>query len=129
MARTSTSLHPGAIPPGRKRRATWRERVFVLGGLALAALVTAISLALDAGAELLAPLWLAAIAWTVLASLAGALWRGFRHGDWSAFGRRELPHDRHDAIDFSTRTGSYAWLGDLEDRLHDDSHLRDHDHG
>ena len=66
-------------------RTGWRAPVLVLGPLALAALAT------GAGADtaLLAPLWLAAIAWTVLASLAGALGRGFRHGDWS--GVRPFP--------------------------------------
>ena len=113
-----------ASPSGR--RTTWRERAFVLGGLAPAALCTAASSVL--GTEFVAFAWLAAIAWTVSASLAAALWRGFRHRDWSAFRGCELPDDRDDEIDWATRTGTYAWLGDLEDRrLHDDDHLRSHD--
>ncbi len=113
-----------------KRRTTWRMRAFVLGGLGLATLCTAASLALGAGADHLGPLWVAAIAWTVLASLAGALWQGFRYRDWSAFGRHEFPDGRDEAADWTTRTGTYAWLGDHEDRLlRDDEHLRNHDHG
>ena len=112
-----------ASPCGR--RTTWRERAFVLGGLPLAALCTAASPVL--GTELVAFAWLAAIAWTVPASLTAALWQGFRHRDWSAFRGYELSDDREDEIDWSTRTGSYAWLGDMEDRrLHDDDHLRSH---
>ena len=107
------------------RRISWRERLFVLGGLALAALCTAASVGLGTGAEFAGFIWIAAIAWTVLASLAATLWRGFRHRDWSAFRGYELPDDREDEIDWSTRTGTYAWLGDMEDRhLHDDGHLR-----
>ena len=100
MTRTSTDS---------RSRTTWRERLFVLGGLALAALCTAASLALGAGAEAIGPLWMAAIAWTVLASLAGALRRGFRHRDWSAFRRHEFP-DNGELIDWTTRTGRYAYL-------------------
>ena len=107
------------------RRISWRERLFVLGGSAVAGLCTAATPVLGTGAELLGFAWIAAIAWTVLASLAAALWRGFRHGDWSAFRGYELPEDREEEIDWSTRTGTYAWLGDMEDRLlHDDGHLR-----
>ena len=120
MTRTSTARR-GARP----RPTTWGERLFVLGGLGLAALATAAALALGTDTGLLAPLWLAALAWTVLASLAGALRRGIAHGDWSAFARHDFPDDRHDAIDFQARTGTYAWLGDHEDRLlDDDEHLR-----
>ena len=79
----------------------------------------------DADTAFLAPLWLVAIAWTVLASLAGALLRGFRHGDWSAFRRHGFPEDDGEADEFASRTGRYQWLGDQEDRLlHDDDHLR-----
>ena len=107
------------------RRISWRKRIFVLGGLALAALLTAAIPVLGTGAELAGFAWIAAIAWTVLASLAAALWQGFRHRDWSAFRAYEFPGDREEEIDWSTRTGTYAWLGDTEDRLlHDDDHLR-----
>lgn len=122
MSGTSTDS-PGA--PAR-RRTTRGERLFVLGPLALAALVTAAALGTGAGAAYIGPLWLAAVAWTVPASLTMALRRGLRHRDWSAFGRHELPDDPHDAADFQSRTGTYQWLGDHEDRLSDDGHLHDH---
>ena len=101
MTRTSTDS---------RSRATWRERLFVLGGLMLAALWSAASFASGAGAELIGPVWMAAIAWTVLASLAGALWRGFRRRDWTAFHDYELPDGRDERIDWATRTGRYAHL-------------------
>ena len=119
MARTPTA--PSGVRP---RPATWRERAFVLGPLAFAVLLTAAALALGTDTGLLAPLWLAALAWTVLASLAGALRRGIVHRDWSAFARHELPED-DTGLDLDTRTGSYAYLRDREEReLHDDEHLR-----
>ena len=93
-----------------RSRTTWRERIFVLAGLMLAALYTAASLALGAGAEAIGPLWMAAIAWTVPASLAGALRRGFRRGDWSAFRCYELPDGRDERIDWATQTGQYAYM-------------------
>ena len=96
----------------------------MLGGLGLAALYTAASLALDTGTEAIGPLWMAAIAWTVLASLAGALRRGLRHRDWSAFGGHAFPEDDGEIDEWSSHTGRYSWLGDMEDRLHDDDHLR-----
>ena len=51
--------------------------------------------------------------------------RGFRHRDWSAFGRHEFPENDGDIDEWASRTGRYSWLGDMEDRLlHDDDHLR-----
>ena len=116
MTGTLTDTHP---------RTTRRERLFVLGGLMLAALFSGASLASGAGTEVLAPVWLSALVWTVLASLAGALRRGLRHRDWSALRTGDLPDGRAERFDWDTRTGSYAWMRDLEDRhLHDDDHLR-----
>ena len=121
MARTST----GSSRPDTARSRTWRARALVLGPLAMAALATVAALGLSTDTTLLGPLWLAAIAWTVPASLAGAFGRGFRHGDWSAFGRHRFPEDDGEADVFASRTGRYQWLGDHEDRLlHDDDHLR-----
>ena len=105
---------PGARP------ATWPERLFVLAGPGLAALFTAASLALGTGAEPIGLAWLAALAWTVAASLAGALNRGLRRRDWSAFGRHEPARDDGDIDEWGSRTGRYEWLGDLEDRVDDD---------
>ena len=75
------------------RRISWRERLFVLGGPAVAALCTTASSVLGAGAEFVGFAWIAAVVWTALASLAAALWRGFCHRDWSAFRGYEFSED------------------------------------
>ncbi len=126
MKRTCTAQE-GSTAPGRVARpaATWRARAFVLAGLALAAAYTGATLALDAGAEHIGALWMAAIVWTFAASLAGALWLGFRYRDWSAFSRCELPQDDSESHEFTFKTGRYSSLRDMEDDLlHDDDHLR-----
>ncbi len=93
MTRTS----PGPVrEPGNNPdavRPTRRERAVVLGGFALAALVTAWSAAAGSGLEAIAAAWLAAGAWAAVSSLALALRRGIRRGDWSAFRRCGLPRD------------------------------------
>ncbi len=105
----------------------WRARAFVLGGIALALAVTVVSVAAGTGVRFLGGIWFWAAIWTVLAGLTCTLWRGFRHGDWSAFGRCGLPEEGGDRFDWSTRTGRYAWLRDLEDpHLHDHDPLRGH---
>ena len=116
---TRNPARPSGRPetPGRR---SWRARVVVLGPLAVAALTTAFG----AEADVLAPLLLAAIAWTVLASLAGALLRGFRHGDWSSFRGHRFSDDGGETDEWAARTGRYAWLGDHEDRLREDDRLR-----
>ena len=90
-------------------RTTWAGRAVVLGGFALAALCTPLSAATDAGIEAVAAAWLAAGAWAFVSSLALALRRGLRDRDWSAFRRSELS-DHGDTLDWSTRTGAYAWM-------------------
>ena len=115
---TGTFGHPPARPT------TWRERVFVLGGLGLAALYTAAALALGADAEPIGPLWLAAVGWTVIASIAHVLWLVLRHRDWSAFHDYEPPEDDGEADEWAARTGRYAYLRDHEERLRDDDWLR-----
>ena len=122
---TTFTDQDGSPPPIRTlRRATWRARTLVLGGLAFAAVYTVAALALDAGAEHIGPLWMAAIAWTFVSSLAGALWRGFRHHDWSAFSRYELPEDDGEIHEWVLRTGRYSSLRDMEEELLHDDHLR-----
>ena len=107
----------GAGPPGA-------ERLFVLGGFAVAALWTAASLVLGAGAEAIGPLWMAAVLWTVPSSLACALNRGLRHRDWSAFRRHEFPDDG-ERLDWTTRTGRYTYLRHRDEHvLRDDRRLR-----
>ncbi len=123
MRRTFTT-RDGA-PDHAARRITWRARAFVLGGLAFAAIYTTAALALGAGAEHIGLLWIGAIAWAFAASLTGALWRGFRHRDWSAFSRYELPEDDGELHEFTFKTGRYSWLRKMEDELlHDDHHIR-----
>ncbi len=125
MTRTFTAQDGNPAPGWGVRRTTWRARAFVLGGFALAAVYTAAALGLDPGAEHIGPLWMAAIAWTVVAGLAGALWRGFRHQHRSAFSGYELPEDDSEIDEWALRTGRYSWLRDMEDQLlHDDDHLR-----
>ena len=100
-------------------------RLFVLGGLGVAALGTAAALALGTGTAYIGLLWVAAIAWTVLASLALALRQGLRHRDWSAFRRYELPDSRDDLMEWSSKTGAWSHMRDWEDRhRHDDDSLR-----
>ena len=98
MTRTSTA----------RQRHSRRERTFVLGGFAVAALYSLIAAIFGIGMEAVGPLWLAAVLWTVPASLA--LRRGFVHRDWSAFGDYELPDGREENFDWDTRSGEYAWM-------------------
>ena len=107
MTRTDTG--PGTA------RTTLAERAVVLGGFAVAALWTVAALMSGAGAEAIGPLWMAAVGWTVPASLACALRRGIRRGDWSAFRRYELPDGRDERIDWSTQSGQYAWMAVAEE--------------
>ena len=100
MTRTSTA----------RQRHSRRERVIVLGGFAAAALYTPVAAILGTGMETVGPLWLAAVLWTVPASLALALRRGFVHRDWSAFGDYELPDGGEENFDWDTRSGEYAWM-------------------
>ena len=125
MTGTFTSQANGLDAGRPVRPTTWRVRAFVFGGLALAAAYTAATLALDAGLEHIGTLWMAAIAWTVLAGFAGALWRGFRHHDWSAFSRYERPEDDGEMDEWLSRTGRYSSLRDKEEELlYDNDHLR-----
>lgn len=131
MARMSERPSPGSDLHGPPRRVPWRERAFVLGGLALAVPVSAVSLGLGADGEVVGFAWLVAVAWTAAASLACALRRGIADGDWSAFRGYELPDSRGERFDWETRTGEWAWMRIREDRerLLDDDRLRNHDCG
>ena len=94
MARISQDRSRDSRLHGGPRRSGWRERAFVLGGLALAAPVTAVLVVLGAGGEAVGFVWLVAVIWTALASLGAALRCGFADRDWSAFrgghGRRHV---------------------------------------
>ena len=126
MARTSTPPPDGAGRPRMPRRSTWRERVFVLGGLALAVPVTVVSLLLGVDGAAIGFVWMIAVAWTAIASLAAALRYGLVHGDRSAFGGRGQRHAcrRHkcppdtdaEGFDWNTRTGAFAYMRIREDR-------------
>ena len=104
MNMTGTSMDFG------RARSTAAERAFVFAGLAIALLASAVALASDVDMAHLGPLWLGALAWTVMASLGGALRRGLVHRDWSAFRRVPLPDGRDDRIDWVSKTGAYAYL-------------------
>ena len=100
---------PSAKPPRR----VWRERVIVLGPFA----GTVLAAALGVAEHILAPLWLGAIAWTVLASLVLALRSGFRRGDGSPFTNDHSEPDREDEEEFDSRTGAYHWMREREERF------------
>ena len=111
----------------RPRRSAWRERAFVLGGLALAVPATAVPVALGADGGAVGFVWLVAVAWTAAASLAAALRCGFVDRDWSAFrggraGRHECrrhecpPDTSGENFDWDTRTGAFAYMRLREDR-------------
>ena len=122
-ARRPGQAGSGPAPKGT-RRSTRGERAMVLGGFAIAALWTAATLAFDGGMETAGAAWLAAVAWAVVSSLALALRRGFLGRDWTAFRRHRFP-DNGELVDWTTRTGRYAYLRQWEDRiLRDDRHLR-----
>ena len=109
---TRTIDGPGNAPPEAHTppRTTWGERVLVLGGIALAALATAWSIATGGGLEIVAAAWIAAGAWAFVSSLALAIRRGVRDRDWSAFRTRELRDGHGERIDWSSKTGRYAYM-------------------
>lgn len=131
MIRTIEPSSRRPDPHEPPRRSTWRERVFVLGGLALAVPATAVSLAIGMDGGAIGFIWLVAVAWTAFASLACALRSGLADNDWSAFrggGRRReclrhecprrecLPDTRGESFDWNTRTGAFAYMRIADDR-------------
>ena len=105
---------PSSPIPAPPHRPTRRDRALVLGGLALALVLTPALLALGAGAETLQALWMLAVLWTVLAAIAGALLRGLRHGDWRAWRGGPAP-DRAEEDEWATQIGRYTYLRDDEE--------------
>ena len=105
-----TGTRNGNAGTASRPRTTWAERAVVLGGIALAVLHTVAAAMLGLDIETVGAAWLAAVVWTVPSSLALALRRGFRHGDWSAFRRHTLSDGRDERIDWASRTGRYAYL-------------------
>ena len=133
MERMSEPPSASPAPHRTPRRSTWPERAFVLAGIALAAPVTAVSLLLDADGAVIGFVWLVAIAWTAIASLAAALRCGLVDRDWSAFDGRAhrhacLPDTRAERFDWDTRTGAFAYMRVREnrERLLEDDGLRNH---
>ena len=117
MTRATERPSPMSRPHGGPRRSSWRERAFVLGGLGLALPATAALVVLGADAAVVGFVWLLAVIWTALASLAAALRSGFLHGDWSAFrGDGNVPDTRAEGFDWNTRTGSFAYMRIRDDR-------------
>ena len=92
--------------PPSANRPTKAERAAVLGSFSVAALATAPAFLLGGGLEVVAAMWLTALVWAFIASLALALRRGFRDGDWSAFRRCEMT-DGTELIDWSTKSGGW----------------------
>ena len=82
---------------------TWRECAFVFGGLAVAGAASGIGVPIGAGEEILAPVWLGAIVWTVLASIAHGIWRGVRFREWAADRATERASERRRGDDLSHR--------------------------
>ena len=93
----------------QRTRYTWREYAFLFAGVGVAAAGTAVSLALGAGLEPVGLVWVGALGWTVLATIAHAFWRGFRRGDWSAFREAYEPPHHRDTLDLATGTGVGAY--------------------
>ncbi len=90
-------------------------RLLVLAGPATALLATILLLAAGSGLRHLGAVWISAALWGLLTALSCVLWRGFRHGDWSAFARYELPDRKEEDFEWSARTGRYAWRRDAEE--------------
>ena len=91
-------------------------RLLVLAGLGLALLATILSLVTGSGLRPLGAVWVCAALWSLLTALSCVLWRGFRHGDWSAFHRYELRDGKEEDFEWSARTGRYAWRRELEEQ-------------
>ena len=119
-----------SLAGGRRsaRRTAWRHAARFVPAVSLAAVP--VLWVLGAGPDVIAPIGLAAAVWTMLASLAHALWRGVRRGDWSAFDAGEVPRNDDD-FDYATKSGVYLDLriqADHEALMRDgDRFLEDHD--
>ncbi|MYH32963.1 MAG: hypothetical protein F4133_04040 [Gammaproteobacteria bacterium] len=102
------------LPRGeRLPRRSRHERAVVLGPLGLATAATVFGL----GEDILAPVWLAALAWTILASFALALHEGLQRGDWSAFRDCAREPEREEELEEDLRVGGYAFMRERDDVL------------
>ena len=84
---------PEARPMSDKNPSPY-TRALVLAGPGLALLATIPSLAAGSGLRLLGAVWFCAVLWSLLTALSCVLWRGLRHGDWTAFTRYRIPGGR-----------------------------------
>ena len=91
-------------------------RLLVLAGLGLALLATILLLAAGSGLRPLVAVWACSALWSLLIALPCVLWRGFRHGDWTAFHHYVLPDGKEEDFEWSARTGRYAWRRELEEQ-------------
>ena len=92
-----------------RRQCTQRQAFFLLAAPAVTLALTPLLWWLRVSGEVVAFLWLLAIACTVIASLVQAVLQGIRHGNGAAF---DHGHDagREEDFDYVTRTGEFAWL-------------------
>ncbi len=79
----------------------------MFAGVGVAAAASGISVTLGWGLEPSGPVWLGALAWTFLANLAHALWRGLRRRDWSAIRETDREYERRRGDELS-----YRWRAD-----------------
>ena len=85
----------------------------MFAGIGIAGVASGISLTLGWGLEPTGAVWLGALAWTFLANVAHALWRGFRLGEWAADRAADRKHGRQrsDELSYRWRTDpSYSCL-------------------
>ena len=103
-----------STPTPKTRNAAAHGAWWVHCASALALAVTCMLVASGAPGDWIGAVWLAAVLWTIAASLAQALRAGIRDGDWSAFACANSPRAaqrREDPdFDFATRSGLYAHL-------------------
>ena len=85
-----------------------RSALWILGAPALALVATPAFVLAGTGPDCVSAVWLASVIWMFAASLVQALWKGLRHGDWSAFTCGALPPD-DERFDFETKSGRYAY--------------------
>ena len=109
--------------PPLHRTGAIRSAAALLGGLAVTLALTPVLCVLPAGAGLVGPLWLLAILWTVLESLAQAMWQGVSRNDWPAFAACDC-RAKDDDFYFFTRSGRYV---DLAIGYRDEALMRDPD--
>ena len=98
----------------KNRKPSAAAHVIILAGPLLALPYSLITLTGGRGVRFICAAWLLAAIWVFLTALSGALWRGIRHHDWSAFSSYALAERNDDRFDWETRTGRYSWRRDYE---------------